>query len=320
MAFKIGIDVGNYDTKTQHTITPSGYNSFDTRPVMASEYILYEGKYYAPTPNRFEYVKDKTETDQALVLSLFGIAKEIYEFAKTQAGDKPTRELIQSAISEIKEISIGVGLPVGDFMKFRDKTMNYYKERLGNGIFSMEYKNYKYALHLVNCMAFPQDLGPAAAGKDCVTASTFKKYLIIGIGGQTVDVIKVVDKNPIVEECKSFRLGVRRMFFDIIGQMEMNTGNTISEDAVENVLLGEPTTLPDDMEIAIREAAKRHTDKIIQSCVQAGINFLEYPVIFFGGGGLLLRPYLENNKQIQKSEFLSDVCGNAKFYASCLPN
>ena len=327
MAFKIGIDVGNYDTKTQNTKTPSGFKEYDVKPALASEYLEYKGKYYAPTPNRFEYVKDKTETGQALILSLFGIAKEIYHSVIAGIDGKPSHDAVQTGIKGINEISIGVGLPVGDFTRYKDNTVSYYMDALGKEPFEFIYNGFSYKMRLKCCMAFPQDIMPVAANKSCEIATKFKKYLILGIGGQTVDVIPIVEqatelgvkKIPITDECTSFRLGVRRMYIDIVRFIETNFGSSIGEDTVERVLLGEDTPLPDDMVEAIKSKAQEHTDKIIHSCVQGGINFIEYPVVFFGGGGLLLRPYLEKSKEIMRAEYITDVNGNAKYYAAKLP-
>lgn len=316
---KIGIDVGNYDTKTQNTKTPSGYIEYETIPSLANEYLKYKNKYYAPTVNRFEYVKDKTENDQALILALFGIAKEIMFNVRENAGEKATPEMIQGMISGIQNISLGVGLPVGDFTKYRDKTTKYYNEKLCKGIIEFEYCNFKYSFKVLSCTTFPQDLLPVAANPNCTIAKTYKKYLIIGIGGQTVDVIPVIDGVPTAESCISLRMGVRRMFSDIISSIETNFGSSIGEDTIEDVLTGEPTILTDEMEVSIRQAAKHHTDSLVNACTQRGFNFEEYPVVFFGGGGLLLRPYLENNRLLQKIEFLTDVNGNAKYYAARIP-
>lgn len=326
MSFRIGIDVGNYDTKTQNTKTPSGYKEYDTKPALASEYLEYKGKYYAPTPNRFEYTKDKTQNAHALILSLFGVAKEIYHHVVSEGGTKSSHE-IQSGINGISEISIGVGLPVGHFMTQKDRTVSYYMDALGKEPFEFTYNGFKYKLRLVCCMAFPQDVLPVAANKSCQIATKFKKYLILGIGGQTVDVIPIVEqptelgvkKVPVTDDCDSMPLGVRRMFFDIGRYIETNFGSSIGEDTIERVLLGEETPLPDDMVDAINVKANEHTEKIIRSCIQGGINFIEYPVVFFGGGGLLLRPFIDKNKDIIRSEYIMDVNGNAKYYAAKLP-
>ena len=313
--FIVGIDIGNYDTKTQHTTTPSGYGEYTIKPQLVREYLKYKDKFYAPSINRFEYVKDKTSNDQALILALFGIAKEIIFDVKNQFEGNATREFIQRAISSIKTIAVGVGLPVGDFTALRDRTFDYFKEKLSDTV-EMEFQGFRFSFVVSSIRVYPQDLLPVSANTDCVTSHKYKKYVIIGIGGQTVDIIPVIGGTPIAEKLFSLREGVRKMFSDIIGAVETNFGTTIGEDSIEEVLLGNETTLPDDMEVAIRSYAKRHTDHMLNACVQRGINFIEYPAVFFGGGGLLLRPYIENSELVNSKEFLLDVRGNAVFYAA----
>lgn len=318
MITKIGIDVGNYDTKTQNTTTPSGYAVYSVQPQLTNEYLSYGGKYYAPTINRFPYVKDKTESDQALILSLFGIAKEVLYQAKQRAKAMGSPSAVQNLITQTSRIAIGVGLPVGDFTKFKEKTYRYYNDALGSGWTDLSYAGYRFHFTVSEISVFPQDLLPVAANTACSISHTYRKYLIMGIGGQTVDLIPVVDKNPVVEQCASLRLGVRQMFSEIIGSVETNFGETIQEDTVEEILKGEPSILPDEINLAVRKAAASHADKILNECIQRGFNFIEFPVVFFGGGGLLLRPYLENNPKLKKSEFLTDVNGNALYYTAFL--
>ncbi len=315
--YKIGIDIGNYDTKTQHTTTPSGYKEYSIQPQLTNEYLKYGNKYYAPTVNRFEYVKDKRENDQAFILSLFGIAKEILYGVKAHYGMDLPQDKVQSVISSIFHVSVGAGLPVGDFTKLKDDTTKYFKDKF-KGSVNFEYSGYKFSFVVDDVQLFPQDILPVSANPNCVTSNKYKKYVIIGIGGQTVDVIPVINNIPIAEKCISLREGVRKMFADIIGAVETNFGTTIGEDSVEEVLLGNETTLPSDIEVTIRAEAKKHTEHILNACVQRGINFIEYPAVFFGGGGLLLRPYIENNKTVTSKEFLMDVRGNAVCYASRL--
>ncbi len=313
MSFRIGIDVGNSDTKTQNTSTPSGFVKYSVKPALAKEYLKYNDAYYAPTINRFEYIKDKTESDHALILTLFGIAKEIV-YTGYREGNV-TKGKMQEYINGIKDISIGVGLPVGDFTKLKDKTNEYYIDKLGNKEIKFEYSDYNFNLVLNKCMTFPQDILPVAANKDCVIAGKFRKYLIIGIGGQTVDVVPVSEGVPIAEMCTSLRLGSRKMFTDIISYLDINYGITVGEDTVESVIRDEPTVMSDDMKEAIWSLAQTHAEKIINACTQKGFNFIEYPVVYYGGGCMLLKRFLEQIPAVQKFEFIDDVNANAKYYA-----
>ena len=78
-----GIDVGNYDTKTQNTSIPSGYTGPLTEKPIGDEYLKFNGKYYVPSFERFAYEKDKTRTERCIILSLFALANEIYETVVT---------------------------------------------------------------------------------------------------------------------------------------------------------------------------------------------------------------------------------------------
>lgn len=59
-SFEVGVDIGNYDIKTPHTVTPSGYSVKECVPFGVDEYIKLGDKYYIPSEERFPYVKDKT--------------------------------------------------------------------------------------------------------------------------------------------------------------------------------------------------------------------------------------------------------------------
>lgn len=316
-SFKVGIDIGNYDTKTQNTTTPSGYVEYAVKPQLTKEYLKYKDKYYAPTINRFEYVKDKTQNDQALILALFGIAKEILFQIRDHYGMDMPMDKTQGILSNAFHVSVGVGLPVGDFTNMKDDTLDYFK-RVLSGSVDFEYSGYVFSFIVDDVKVYPQDMLPVVANPNCKTSNKYRKYVIIGIGGQTVDIIPVVNGEPIAEKCISLREGVRKMFSVIIGAIETNFGITISEDSIEEVLLGNETTLPSEIELMIRSEAKKHTDKTLNACVQRGINFIEYPAVFFGGGGLLLRPYIENSDIVKTKEFLLDVRGNAVCYAAQL--
>ncbi len=313
----IGVDVGNFDTKTQNTTTPSGYVVHNAKPLMERDCLKYNGKYYAPSFTRIEYIKDKTENDQCLVLTLLGIAKEIMYQAEASTGESyssnPPTALIEY-ISSVTSISLGVGLPVGDFNALEPKTKQYYQNKL-SGTIQFQYRDIDYSFVVDKIAVFPQDILPVCANENCGIVNDYNKYVIIGIGGQTVDIIPVIKGKPILEMCISDRRGVRNMFSSIISIIDMNYGTTISEDTINELLLGNRTPLPEDMQNAIKNRARMHALELLNICSTKNINYMEYPAVFFGGGALLLKPYIEESPLLQTYEFIDDVNGNAKFYA-----
>lgn len=75
----IGVDNGNKQTKTATQIYTSGLSKSDTEPLMTKEWIKYQNQYYALSPQRNTYLKDKTTNEAAFILTLFAIATEIEE-------------------------------------------------------------------------------------------------------------------------------------------------------------------------------------------------------------------------------------------------
>ena len=76
--------------------------------------------------------------------------------------------------------------------------------------------------------------------------------------------------------------------------------------------------ISDEVIAMIHEGAKQRTEELLGICPTRNINYIEYPAVFFGGGALLLRKYIEENKQPRVYEFIEDVNGNAKAYADFL--
>ena len=321
MHLSIGVDVGNYDTKTQHTVTPSGYSVNSTKPLLEKQPLFYNGLYYTPSRKRIEYAKDKTENDQCLILTLLGIAKEVEWAAKENASHSvdnvSTTERLQSFVNGITSVSIGVGLPVGDFSALEPKTKAYYQDKFARGIY-FKYGDVEYQLPFRSLKVFPQDVLPVCANPDCEIAMEYPKYVIIGVGGQTVDIIPIVDGSPDVERCTSSRRGIRNMFSEIIDRLDAAYGVTVEEGTINDVLLGRKTPLPDNICDTIRDEARKRANELLGICATKNISYMEYPVVFFGGGALLLRPFLEENKQLITYRFVEDINGNAKSYADFL--
>ncbi len=316
--FIIGVDVGNYDTKSQNTTAPSGYEGpTPEKPLLAEEYLELDGKYYIPTSERFAYEKDKTRTERCLILTLFSIAKEIHH-AVSKSKDNLSHEDTQKLINNVKEIGLGVGLPPTHYTKSRIiELTEYYKKYLSNGI-SFTWNDYNYNLVLKACQVYPQG-GSLATEPENTFRKKYPTYFVIDIGGYTVDIIKFVN-NKIDGKWTSKEEGILIMYDDIISKVQMNFDITLDNTLVEDVLKGKETILSEEVIEFIKEREKKHTDSIIDICRQLGVEFKAYPVLFGGGGSLLLMESLLNNSLLNDKAtiFLSDPCANAKGYARFL--
>ena len=318
MTHTIGVDVGNFNTKSAHTDTVSGYTTYSNEQLLAEKSCLaYNGKYYVESiDHRFPFVEDKTENDQCLILTLFAIAKEILWRIENVSHLKGNG--IQDAILNYNTINLGIGLPPGHFSKLATKTVDYYKNVFHNGI-EYTYAGFKFSFKLANIRAYAQDLA-AVVWDNSISITKAEgdervpKYYIVGIGGYTVDVIPMNNGVPEVDNCRSLPVGTRQMFETIIARIQSSAGVTLDESSVENVLRNKRVFLKNEVKEEIFLNAQSHADNIISRCIQAGCLFDQYPVVFVGGGFALLSPFLKNNNKICYSEYIEDVHANAVNY------
>lgn len=320
MKMTIGIDVGNYDTKTQNTTTPSSFRSSQTENKLNTESVFYNGTYYLATTERDNQQLDKTQNDYCVIMSLFAIAKEIifqiesaYKEKNGKKADIPFDEL-QKQINHVDKISIGIGLPAGHFSSLAQKTVDCYMENLKNG-FSFIYKDLEFHLTLVSCNVYPQDFTGVAYNPNIEIVRDFKDYYILGIGGGTADVIPVEDGKPKVEKCKSIEKGTTVMYEYISTAIQHETGKTMDYTAIETILTNGPSIIETKRKQRVKELAAEFADKLVDEFVHVGLRLSDYPCVFVGGGALMMRESLEKNPLFAKVEFVEDVNINAKYYA-----
>lgn len=320
MTFKIGIDVGNSDTKTQHTSTPSSFKKYATQNILDEESIFYEGSYYTPTNDRNNQQLDKTENDYCVLMSLFAFAKEII-FQIREKNKEISASEIQKEIDKITEVQLGIGLPAGHFSALAKKTKALYMEKMGDGIeFSYRHLNstFNFNFKLINCNAYAQDFTAVAFDKSLEIPAKYGKYYIIGAGGGTVDIIPVENSRPCSDKCESLALGSTVMYSEIIKTIQHETGKTMEYETVEAVLRDETTIIDETRKNRIKELAREFGNQLIEECIHKGLKLSDYPCVFIGGFALLLKDVFENNPNIVKAEFVEDVRANAIYYAAFL--
>lgn len=315
----IGLDVGNYNTKTVHASIPSGFSVYSKKPFLGEEYLYYNGKYYIPESERFPYLQDKTTNENAFILSLFAIGKEILQ-RKEKDGHKENGTDIDTEIAKITSLNLGVGVPPIHYSVLSNPTIDYYKKRFENGI-SFIYNNHEFNISLNTCRCFVQDVAavvgyvPPQNKKDPIVK--YKSYTAIDIGGQTVDIITFINGNIDLGKCDSKPLGVLVMYEKIIKHIEMETGKRYPKDIIESVLRHEQTILDPSIIELINQEAENWLNHIIAALIQFGLDFDTYPVLFLGGGSLLFKPFIKK-LGLAKYDFINNPNANASGYEKLL--
>lgn len=308
-----GIDLGNYDTKSQNTTMPSGYEGpYASKPMMVNHFLEFNGKYYAPTIERLYYQQDKTKDERGIVLTLISIAKEmIYKYGKNNAN----HDEIQKGIDTVREIGLGVGLPISHYKKaYVDRLKEYYMTYMKEPI-TFTYDDYTFQFKVCGIGVYPQG-GAAAMCKANKLAETYKTYYTVDIGGYTVDVSLFKNGQP----CKdnfSLEMGIITLYDAIIDKVFKEFDSHLDYDVIESVLKEEQTILSLDIINLIKEMSAKHANNIINALRQQKIMFDSHPCLFVGGGSIQLMPYIIKNPLIKKETclFIKDAKANAKGYA-----
>ena len=293
----IGVDNGNAQTKTTHVVFPSGAISHDSYPEFSNEVLKFNNKYYTLSSKRSDVKQDKTITIECFILTLFAIAKEI-EYRKEYAPH----------IS----IDLGVGLP-WQIVQNQDNIEKFkeYFYKWGKDIhFEYNKKEFNITLNSVTV---------GAQGYAIILDRTniFKEYnriFIIDIGGWTIDCLLVTPKGASMEYSLSKPLGVITFMNKVKSRVYQNTSKVIEDVHIMDVIFDRPTVLTDDVKEIIREEAKHYPVTLVNSFKEDNIDLSTNPVVFMGGGSLLLKEYLKNNKAIARAYFVDDISANAAGY------
>lgn len=291
----IGVDNGNANTKTVHTVFTSGVSIHDVKPPIGDEVIMYNGKYYTLSGNRNPYARDKTKDNTCFILTLFAIAKEILE---------------ANSYEPVIDLDLGVGLPPEHYGLQKEKFANYFKS-FGDSI-EFDYNGTHFIININSVNVFPQAY--AAVAQKASELKTYTRTYIIDIGGYTTDVLLLNKGKPDLSCCRSIENGIIKMNNIIKGRVNSAYDQKIEEDHVYDVLCDRKTVLEPAVKEMIKEEAKKHANTILNELRELGIDLRTNPAIFVGGGALLLQEFLEHSDMTVMVEFMPDVSANAVGY------
>lgn len=313
----IGIDLGNFDTKSQDTITPNGYTLHTVRPSMANEYLYYNGKYYCPCENRFNYKEDKTATERALILALFGISKQLLYRAKQ--GKTVESDRIQEKLNKTKNVVLGFGLPL-THMSNAESTQRYFEDYFNEGV-EYIFNGYHISFRMIYSGVFPQNYAAICTNSDDDIIKRYKTFWAADLGGGTLDLLQIINGLPDVGNCITENHGSLYMYKNISQAIKRDFNIKLSDVDIEQILKKQPNVLAESRP-EVKEEIHRLTqswvdDKIIDFMSQNNVNFDTSFIIFFGGFSLLLKPFILKNKLIKNVHFLKNpVKANARAYAA----
>lgn len=296
----IGIDNGNANTKTlSHTFVSGIRSHGQVIPTFRDNLIYYQGTYYSLTNQRITYQRNKTSAPDTFLLSLFGIAKELV--------DRGYRE------GSVEQIALGVGLPPQHYGSLKQRFTQYFEEKghhvsytYIHGDFSIDIE-----IEIVHVGVYPQAYAALVASDSPV--SEYAQYYIVDIGGYTVDVLLMDDYRPDTSTCLSLDQGIIIQVGDLVGMLSSEYDISLSPRQVELVLQKKKTGLPQETVNLIMDKAESQTMALLNRLNELGIRLDSTPVLFTGGGAMLLQEFIRKGKFVQM-DLIENIGANAEGY------
>jgi len=294
----ISIDHGNKSIKTPNFLFTSGLIESETRPGLKGDFIFWNNKYYSLTEKRISYLRDKTVDDRFYVLTLFAIA---YELQKAQIDEDPINPV---------DITLLVGLPPAHYGQLHSRFEQYFLRK--RDIVDFEFNDLSYSIRISKVVSYTQALA-AAVTRYSELKSHAVSY-IIDIGGFTVDILKLRYGRPDLEVVESFEKGVLTLYNSIASQCNARFDRLIEDSGIDEVLLGEPTILPGELQFLIRTMTTEFLNEFYNFLRERGIDVKTSKCVFAGGGSLLLRPMIDRGGKVSFPIYIDDIHANAVGY------
>ena len=290
----IAVDHGNSSIKTAAHSFPSALEKHANKPPMATEILEYDGAFWTISGQRIAYMMDKTKDERFFILTLIAIAKEILQ---------------DGYFSPISEITLAAGLPPEHFSLMKESFTKYLKR----GEVQFKFNDISFVINIKNVFIYPQAY--AAVVPQGTRLKDENRIFIVDIGGLTMDVLLLKNSVPDLHFCRSFENGVIPMANFIIGKIGAHHGIKIVEEQITAAIKGDSKlVLPPNIIDDILTHTKQHSDKILDELRENMVELKANPVIFIGGGAILLKPFIEKSPMIVKADFLLDEKANAKGY------
>lgn len=291
----IAIDHGNKQIKTINCEPfTSGLLESDTQP-FGKDVLMYKGKYYQVTDQRIPYRKDKTEDERFFILTLFAIAREIEEQGVFHPG--------------VMRVQLAVGLPPAYYGTHYQSFIRYFLDR---GTVNFSYRGKTYSILIDNVGCYPQSY--AAALTMFQTLSTIPKALVLDIGGMTADYLQIKYGEGDLSVCDSLENGVIRLYNRIESKVRAEQDTLLTEREIDAILLGDEVQVPFGVASVVDRLTQEFVADLLSALRERQLELKSGPVIFVGGGSILLRKQIQKSGKVSNPLFVEDIRANARGY------
>lgn len=312
----IGVDTGNFNTKTQTACFTSGYTELAGSELRFEDMLEYGGRHFALSGIRKPVRDDKTANEDFFLLTLFAIGKELAQH-KISPGSY--------------NIVLAVGLPPGHLSvkNLKQQTQEYYKKQA-----SFVYNNSRFQIDVSRVIVCPQGYAAllARTATDEMETLGMENQLkvesrpidvlakeplaiLLDIGGGTVDPVVLREGVPQPDAHFSLSEGIITAYNEISAEIKAKSGRDVSEAVISLVLDGKSARVDESDARYIRERIQRYADNLLMKLIEKKLPFGSSYVMLMGGGSKVIRSCWENSRHLfGKLDFIGDLRANAVGY------
>ena len=284
----IGIDHGWSYIKTAGIVFKSGVKEISTEPAFFSVVLEYKGKFYKIGTSRMEVKKNKVVTPDYYYLTLAAIAKEMKSRKKHEA-----------------HVVIAAGLPTS---RYGDEKKDFQKYLNQNNEVIFKYEEENFHVWVDKAFIYPQCF-PAVIDSLPMFGS---KVVVVDIGSWTIDIVPVVNRKPDESGISSIPQGIITCMRAINKECMRRFGEQIDESEITKYMINRETILPGDYKSIMNCEFDHFIDMILGSLREEQYSLMTTPIIFVGGGAILMKNYCDRN--YGHFTYLTDVKANAIGY------
>ena len=174
-------------------------------------------------------------------------------------------------------------------------------------LFRFEGTEYKIAVEDV--ALFPQ--GYAALLTDPDLLLDEPSLLLMDIGGWTVDLMRIDNARPVAETAHSLEFGMIRCIDAVREQVRRETGLSLTDAQIEQMLAGGPCALGDSVREIVRQQGRAYTERLFALVTEAGFDLRALPTVMLGGGAGIVQRHVGPKDGLCRAMFLPDDKVNA---------
>ena len=284
----IGFDNGYQFGKTANFMFDNGvFPLGKVEPSVREHSLKFERKYYKVAEGRAAITEDKVSDENARLLTMVAMAKELSAVRVTKA-----------------DVILAVGLPFSDFGREKKELIQYYEQK---PVLKYDFEGVKYDITISKVFVFPQCYSAISQR----LGNMKKDYLVVDIGSKTTDVVYIRNGLPVESKSITIERAMVKWIRQIQGSLQIQYGKNVPENEILKVILKESSSMPKSFVNHIRLKITEHIEALLLELEEREYNLNYINVIYVGGGAVAIKNFTEPKSNVA---YDCDILANAKGY------